>query len=73
MDKKRKRRRKEPYKAVCPRCGRIILLNLKPDWKRVEVNCLGCTGRFWLTRPEEIPQIQKDFEAGDDYFGQQED
>ena len=73
MREKRKRRnKKEPYKAVCPGCGNIIPLNVREDWKQVEVTCPKCTTRFTLTRPEEIPQIERDFIAGDPYRGQGE-
>ena len=69
---KRKRSRREPYKAVCPACGNIIPVTVKDDWKKIKVSCPRCTTRFTLSRSDETPQIQKDFEAGDDYYGQGE-
>ena len=72
MREKRKRTKKEPYRASCPGCGNTIPVTVKPNWKKIEATCTRCTTKFTLTRPDEIPQIEQDFIAGDDYYGQGE-
>jgi len=72
MSQKRERPRRKGIEKCCPACSLKMTLNLKRGVRKIEVVCTRCTTRFWLTFQEDIPKIQRDFEAGNNYYGQED-